>query len=290
MSLVLPTFLIPGAGKSGTSFLADVLSKHKDIFMSISKEPAFFSTYKSSGNYHRGIEFYQKNFWGYKGEKHIGEASTIYMYDPESPKLIKKHIPDVKLIFILRNPIERIYSNYWQDIKAGERLPDFHKMVLQRTPRIEEMIYVSRYDIHLKRYLNYFHRKQIQILLYDNLKRDPLQCINEALTFLELPPFNELPTINKVNLSAVPRFRLLSRILRNETLTQNIKAITPSPLIIFLKRILDKMRKLVLKPIVYPPMDKKAWDYLAKEFSEPIKDMSKVVGISLIHWLEYPYK
>ncbi len=289
MPLVLPTFLIPGAGKSGTSYLADVLSRHKDIFMPASKEPAFFSTYKNFGNYNRGMDFYQKNFFDYQGQRHIGEASTIYMYDPESPKLIKKHIPDVKLIFILRNPIERVYSNYWQDIKAGEKLPDFHKMVLERTQRIKEMIYVSRYDIHLKRYFSLFKDDQIEILLYENLKQNPLKCVNEILKFLDLPPFNILPTISQVNPSAVPRNRLLSKILRNEILTQNVKAITPSFMIAPLKRILDTMRDLILKPTKYPPMGEEIWTHLAEEFSEPIKTMSAIVGIDLGYWLNYPY-
>ena len=100
------------------------LGKHPDILMSSTKEPAYYTKY-----YNKGLDFYESFFKEYKGENAIGEATVEYMVCPETPERIYKAIPDIKLIFILRNPIERASSNYWHRIKSGHENRKFYEVI-----------------------------------------------------------------------------------------------------------------------------------------------------------------
>lgn len=106
---MLPNFLIVGAARAGTTSLYYYLKQHPDVFMSPKKEIDFFDVDK---NFEKGLDWYERYFEGYTGQKAIGEASPLYMYLEKVPKRIAKVIPDVKLIFILRNPVDRAYSHY----------------------------------------------------------------------------------------------------------------------------------------------------------------------------------
>ncbi len=285
--VILPTFIIPGAGKSGTSYVADVLGQHPDIFIPVFKEPAFFSTNQEHGLYNKGISFYQLSFNGYKGQSHIGEASTIYMYDPDSPSLIKKYIPDVKLIFVLRNPIDRVYSNYWQEIKAGKNLKDFKSMLFQNHPRIQEMITISFYSNYLKKYMELFDSENILILFYDDLKANNKAFFKNIFEFLNLNEESEgINFDSHVNVSAVPRSKLISRILRNQNLTQFVKALAPPGVLIHLKKGLEATRQKSLKPFKYPKMDQETRSHLSGVFKKSILELSELSNRDLTQWLE----
>ena len=128
---MLPTFIIAGAGKSGTTALWAYLNQHPEICMSRIKEPMFFTNllgYRQGGSieapvyegrYKSGLEWYEKLFAKCCQKRALGEASTAYMYAKDAAGLIKKTLPEVKLIFLLRNPVDRLYSNYWQERKYG---------------------------------------------------------------------------------------------------------------------------------------------------------------------------
>ncbi|RLF35719.1 MAG: sulfotransferase, partial [Thermoplasmata archaeon] len=109
---MLPNFVIAGPPKSGTTSLLFYLERHPDVF--VINEPHFFSR-----NYEKGIEWYESLFEKHKKEKAVGEKSPSYFFDPKVPLRIKKHIPDVKLIFIFRDPIKRAYSEYWHNVIHG---------------------------------------------------------------------------------------------------------------------------------------------------------------------------
>ena len=211
MQYVLPTFMIPGAAKGGTSYLAYVLGRHPDVCMTYPKEPGFFSTSPEKSApvvYHKGLGFYRKYFLEYRGQKHIGDASTIYFVDPASPRLIHQHIPNVKLVFSLRNPIDRVYSHYWEDIKNGRKRPDFKTFLFSKDEQSRRHLHCSRYDIHLRRYFAQFSRDQMLILLYDDLKNNRVHTIDTILSFLGLEPFPEGEDLDIiVNPPSLPRPR-----------------------------------------------------------------------------------
>jgi len=286
MEYILPTFLIPGAAKSGTTYLAKILSSHPDVFMPLFKEPWFFCTSGTLVVYHKGLDYYQRFFFGYGGQKHIGEASMGYMCDPDSPRLIHRHIPNIKLIFILRNPIDRLYSGYWEQIKQGRRLLNFNTLLFNRDETIEREIYISRYDIHLKRYFELFSRKQILVLLHDDLKRNHIGVINTILSFLELQPFLDETNLNFIaNPSTVPRSRTLSNLIfYNKKLFHFVWGTLPPRLNVPLGKTAMFLRNYLQKPFKYPDMDEEARGYLLEKFREPISNLSSMLKRDFSHW------
>ena len=281
----LPNFIIAGAAKSGTSYVANVLSMHQDIYMSECKEPGFYSTIFGAEIYDKGIDFYKKNFIGYNNEKCIGEASTVYMYDPDSPRLIKESLGEIKIIFILRNPVDRLYSNYWQDIKSGRSHPDFNSFCLEGGARYTYMFNVGLYAEHIKNFQKHFDKENILILSYSELKREPERFYRKITRFLSVKDFSEGFNYNfKINASAVPRSKLLARALRNKKFIQGVKQNTPDGLIVPFKKILELSRKLASKEKKYPAITPSIRRVISDKYRNSIVDLEKLTGNNYSSW------
>lgn len=280
-----PNFMIPGAGKSGTSFLAKVLGQHQDIFIPDKKEPAYFSTYSGRGRYAEGVRQYLKYFHGYSGERYIGEASTVYMYDPDSPKLIRENLGEIPLIFVLRNPVDRIYSNYWQDIKGGYKLPPFHEMVAQRHPMLCERVEISRYGKHLSRYLEYFDRSDITLIFFDELINNPESIIYSILDRLELPNFDtQVDFFKNENTSSVPRVRIISRALRSQAVMTPLRRIASPAASRWMQAVARSVRKWAEMEYSYPPMNRESRLILTSELLPDINIVEQIAGRDLTAW------
>src|SRR3712207_4104321 len=123
--MTLPNFLVIGAMKSGTTALYYYLEQHPEIYMSPVKEPNFFSQ-ENAADTVTHIGTYEQLFKGASGKKAIGEASHSYLYEPRAAAEIRRYVPKVKLIAILRNPIDRAYSHFLHMVRSGtEPLDDF---------------------------------------------------------------------------------------------------------------------------------------------------------------------
>jgi len=177
---MLPNFLICGAAKCGTTSLYEYLRSHSDIFMPLAKELDFFSNKNTMT-----LSEYENQFYGWKGEKAVGEASPSYMACSDAPKAIAEVIPDVKLIFLLRNPIERAYSAYWYYIWLGGMNSDrtFSEIIRVKGPDdfyLEEGFYYK----YIKRFREYFERDQIHCVITEELKGYPLEEVSKCFRFL----------------------------------------------------------------------------------------------------------
>lgn len=205
----LPNFLVIGASKSGTSSLNNLLQQHADIFMSEVKEPHYFCL-KGSGMRMAGpgdqrrlarvtaeLEAYQGLFRGSEGSAAVGEASTNYLYDPEAARLIRKTLPEVRLICLLRDPVERAYSAYRHVRRDGdEDAPSFLEGLQregQRRARGFDYLWWYRecgfYSRHLEVYTSLFDPEQVLLLPFSELAGGKVNALMEKVErFLELEP------------------------------------------------------------------------------------------------------
>ena len=179
---MLPNFLIIGAQKAATTWLAKCLSQHPEIFMVSQKEIHFFNNF-----FDRGTAWYQAHFKDWAGQPRIGEATPGYLSHPEAPGRIKTVLgPRVKLIASLRHPVDRAYSAFWQLMKQGRIPPETDFRTFMRNYDRFGLRYRGCYYTHLSRYFEYFPRQNLLILIYEEITQDSFQALKDCLEFLEV--------------------------------------------------------------------------------------------------------
>ena len=199
-SLRLPDFIIAGAPRCATTWLAEMLNRHPYISMAVplKPEPKFFLV---DDLFARGIEYYSQTwFEGLPANHLVGEKSTNYLESSEAAQRIFEHLPCVRLIFILRNPVDRAYSNYLWSAKNGlenESFPRALELEEKRNLILPDNFKYSRpfsyfsrglYAQMLNPYFILFPRKSILILRYEDLLDDSEKFVDAVFDFLGVHP------------------------------------------------------------------------------------------------------
>jgi hypothetical protein len=204
-----PDFLGLGAQKAGTSWISSCLYDHPQVCIPI-KDLHFFSRER---NWVRGITWYEEQFARCGPKSMAGEFSTSYLADPVAPGRIHEHYPRVRMITCLRNPAERAFSNFLNDLQAGTLPPraSFEEAVESHPEYTQQGAYASQ----LRRYLDLFPRESMLIVLYDDLQRDPLPFMSSIYRFLEVDDaFVPRMLHERVNVARVPRSTTADRLAR----------------------------------------------------------------------------
>jgi hypothetical protein len=202
----LPNFLVIGATKGGTTSLHHYLGQHPEIFVLPQKETNFFAQDSSLCLIDQTVtskEEYAALFADAGDAKAIGETSPAYLAVPDTPELIAKMIPDIKLITILRNPIERAHSHFLMRKRQGKETRETLEECLQIDDLDPMRSYKSRgfYGEQLERYRKQFPMEQIHVFLYEDFLEDPLQVCKECSQFLDVddtftPDMSEKHNVN----------------------------------------------------------------------------------------------
>ena len=210
----LPTFLILGAQKSGTTSLYAALAAHPDVLPSSRKEVHYFDNH-----YHRGLLWYRSHFplrfyqtwlgWMRGRTIHSLEASPYYLFEPRVAARVAQCLPDMRGIVLLRNPIERAYSHYQHEVRAGREPLSFEEALQAEEIRLKEeeqklladsryisptygrYSYLARglYADQLQRWYGCFARSQILVMQSESLFADPEAALEQITTFLDLRPW-----------------------------------------------------------------------------------------------------
>ena len=165
----LPHFIVIGAMKSATTTLHEQLARQRGLFMSRSKEPNFFS---DDENYARGIEWYASFFAGAGDHLLLGESSTHYTKLPTHPHTVERMVralPRVKLIYVMRHPIDRLTSHYLHELTVGQISVGLEEAV-ERHP---ELVDYGRYSMQLEPYLRVYGPESILPLFFNRLVDQP---------------------------------------------------------------------------------------------------------------------
>ncbi|OXM59496.1 sulfotransferase domain-containing protein [Amycolatopsis vastitatis] len=206
-----PSFFLLGAGKSGTTSLHHYLRQHRDVCMSVPKEPYYFET-----EYVKGPQFYfNRYFPHWKGEPVVGDARQRHLYLPFAPARIFAHNPRAKLVAILRNPVERLVSDWWHWRSRGMEELDLGDAFRADLDRIDAglgyhsaeeqaayeatlaedgkgmyRVYVDSgyYAEQLQRYIDLFGRERLHLAWFEDLVADPWTVTAELLDFLGVDP------------------------------------------------------------------------------------------------------
>ncbi|MGH2728637.1 MAG: sulfotransferase family protein [Actinomycetota bacterium] len=190
---MLPTFLVIGAMKSGTTSLHAYLGAHPDVFMAEPKELDFFVEGK---NLERGLDWYEERFGAAGDARARGEASTNYTkhpFFPDVPERIARVIPDVRLIYVVRHPIRRMVSQYLHHVaEYGERKPAAEALL--SNPMIFAL---SDYATQIERYLDHFSREQILIVTSEDLYGRRAETMRTIYRFVGADDEKTPPTLDR---------------------------------------------------------------------------------------------
>jgi len=203
-----PNFMIVGAARSATTSLYLYLDKHPRVYLSkpLVPEPTFF-VYPEE--YKKGLKYYlETRYRDVDNETAVGEKSTKYMTVPGTAKRISDNFSDMKVIFILRDPVKRAISNYWWSVKNGLEKLSLEEALSQeeeeRVARyqgkwklIEPHSYKSRgfYIGFIRQYLKFFARDKILVLITEEMEKDPDSVVNETFNFLGVDRMKKVPTV-----------------------------------------------------------------------------------------------
>lgn len=301
----LPQFIIVGAMKAGTNSLCHILNNHPQIFIpdqeifffdidDIEQHPDFL-VYSSDSwsypnyekNFDRYVSWYLSFFKRAKESQVIGECSTSYLASRKAARRIAELLPNVKLIFILRDPTLRAYSHYWHHLRTGRAIYDFEH-TLQYMPMT--IIGRSLYKAQIERYKTYFPHESLKFIIFEEFIQSMEELIKDICRFIGISPEIDLHSIDThKNPTLIPR-NLLLQILRNKILRgQSLwiyedhlpdrRSKRPRASSAFFKKIdnfFDKINPILGKGM--PPMKPQTRKLLNELFARENQGLSELVG------------
>jgi hypothetical protein len=296
----LPNFLIIGAAKCGTTALYSYLQQHPDVFLSPSKEPQFFA-FEGETLRFRGpgvtinetaitrLDDYRALFADVRGESAIGEASALYLYVEKAADRIRRHLPEVRLIAILRNPVDRAYSSFMHLRREGrEPITDFRAALAAESGRIRDdwgFLWryrdMGRYHEKLRRYYDRFPREQIQVLLYDDFRADAPAAVRSVFRFLGVDEGFLPDTSLEHNVSGIPRSRAVYDALWGKSrVGRALEQILPG------RWLADVRARSASRLLRREPLDPALREELIREWREDVLPLQDLIGRDLSRWLE----
>lgn len=204
-----PNFLVVGAAKAGTTWLYSCLRSHPDVFVPLNKEIHFFSY----GNlYSNGIDWYENFFSDVTNEIAIGEISPSYLSLPDAAERIFQYNPHMKLIFILRDPIQRAYSHYCMALSQQKVSSNIELGMTTDIPQVTWSLYYQQ----VLRFTNLFPLENMKFVIFEDLKTNPDSILEEIFDFIGVQPSRiQVSATNPKNKKKpLPKYPTLSRFLR----------------------------------------------------------------------------
>lgn len=294
MKLKTPNFIIIGAAKSGTTTLYEYLCRHPQIYMCTPKEPDFFSV---DANYAKGMDWYYSLFKDAKATQICGEASTTYSrwhQHPLSVERIHSELPKVKLIYIMRHPVDRAYSFYIHRFKGSLHKPQyavsntFEETIKQQSEFIESSYYLEQ----IEKYLPFFPQESFLFLLMEDLIERPAETLKKILTFIDVEPQIELIEQEKIVANKAGDYpewfvkKQLLNPLKKVPGVNLVSSLLPEQL---KSSVYQKIKKAKYKEwkssqFLPPPMLPETRAMLIDRFREPNLKLAQFLNRDLSHW------
>lgn len=266
-----PTFLFIGPDKTGSSWIYEYLDAHPQCFVPEAKDLYFFDR-----EYSRGLKWYEKFFApATSGQTAVGELSHDYILSDEVADRIRRDLPDVKLISVIRNPIDRTYSHYLYLRRSGLTQDSFSDALTKFPDLVEN----SRYSVMLQRYRDRFPDEQLCFLMFDDLKRRPQVFGNQLTDFLGIERM-DAENIGVVRPASRARSYHLARLMK-------VGAAVARKL--GLQNLVGRVKHGALGQSLYVPIDKSERERLSAEdravleeiFAEEFRWLQAFTGIDM---------
>lgn len=267
-------FLIIGAAKCATTWLQWALMASPDVWMP-APELHFFSR-----EYDRGMGWYLDQFKERTDARVIGEKSNSYLTQPHAAERIEAHLPGVRLIVQMRDPVARAYSDYCMLLRRGEVSADIREYLDPDRAADGRFLADGRYAHHLKRFHDHFGRERILPLVYEDISSDPERHLDRVAQFLGLeapPPVPETGRVKDRNTAIVPN-RLRRLLLPVRPFIDPLRDTLPIRL----------LRNAVARKINYPPLPGDLEEKLVEFYRDEIEELRRMTGCDLSKWRHGP--
>ena len=297
--MVMPNFIIIGAGRAGTTSLYHYLQQHPQAYMSPTKETNFFGYSEGySGEFGKvpfpitSLKKYQNLFRSVARERAIGEASPLYLSFPGCAENIKTHIPGVRIIVLLRNPMERAYSSYLRNRRDGFERRNFACALRdENIGRIAELSYgqanyvnIGFYYVHLTRYYDLFDPANIAVFLFDDMQADTHAFLKHVFRFLEIDEDFIADVSIRHNAAGLPRYRILKPLLWKSRFIGPLRRVLPN---VMVRRALAIQERLRSRQLFIPPLVPELRRELTNVYRADVEKLQGLIQRDLSMWLAH---
>ncbi|MEB3358257.1 MAG: sulfotransferase [Synechococcales bacterium] len=284
VSRVFPDFIMIGAGKVGSTSIYEFFVDHPQVCIAAQKETYYFipadqrEALKPWGAITSEVE-YTKQFAHAQPDQIWGEISTNYYAYPESAALIHQAIPDVKLIAVLRNPIDRAYSSFQMRLREVGDVASFEtELNHPNSPQTARGFY---YKLLLP-YFERFPRQQIRVLFFDDFVKDQQAFFDQLCAFLDIPPL-PIKTQYHGRKGGTPSSLWLHRLLSTDNLLRRVGATLLKP---FLG---EKHRRTIREAMLARNIQKKQLPAALREqlsalYRDDLRQLEQLLETDLGHW------
>lgn len=291
-----PNLFIAGVPKAATTTWHRVLSRHPEVFMPDKKEPRFLNTDFTFDYRVETEEEYLSLFEDAEDEPRRGEASPWYVYSEDAARKIRERVEDPRIIVLLRDPVERLYSLHGQFVmtgaesiesfrealaaqdarKRGERIP------LRREP-LEGLFYwdIAHYAPHVCRYQETFDDHELKFIRFEDFTRDPEAIYREICEFIDVDPTVDVPIPNSNAHQEIRSKRFREFVRDPPPAVQKVTALFP---LAWREELREVLKGVNRKETERDPMP----DDLRRELTEhcrpDIEELENLLGWDLTDW------
>jgi len=295
----LPDFLLAGSAKCGTTTIIQYLQRQNSEFLPELKEPSYLS-FGNEKTHYTDARFNSKVIW--KTDEYIslfqkatdsqiiGDASTSYLYTAEKTihnisSLYKEKASDLKVIVVLRNPIDRAFSHYTHLIRNGIENLEFSEAITAENIelRSKEMwgfdyTGYGLYGEQLVLFKKFF--KHILVIDFEELS-EPNILMQKIYEFLEIKNPQIVTETISANPSGIPKNRLVTSLIRSKRFKKIIKSLAPKSSLPLFQKMKDGLLK---KSVVKPKMREQDKQYLHEFFKRDIEQLERILNRNLNSW------
>lgn len=291
--LILPNFIVTGAARAGTTYLFSLLRQHPEIALpgrieqiASAKDLHFFDCPEAQHS-NLNLADYARHFADADGKRAVGEVATSYIYFDWVAGTIARYLGEIKLIFLMRNPIKRAYAHYWHELMIGKETFTFEEAIRFEPARLAQgytenyrFSYVARgkYMQQIRHYLPYFPRENLLFLFSEDLYEQPGETLAQVCRHLDVDPNFQFDYDVNQHHMPVPIFPSLYRSLRS--IHHN-----------FAQRRFGGWRlarlarasysRLPRSNRPYPPMKHETYEYLRGVFRADVSELSAFLDTDL---------
>jgi hypothetical protein len=289
-----PTFICVGAGKAGTTWLWDMLRRHPDVFLPQEKELHWFNDISYDGpdvrnpNHAKPLSWYLGFFREARPGQVCGEISPSYLWSDTAPELIHRFDPAMRILVILRDPVERLFSSYLFGRQVGQIGAISFEEALERFPHLLERAPACR---SVERYLDLFGRAQVHVVLYDDVVADPAGVVRGVQRFIGVPEQVPADVSSRRNVTGASRFPRTTMALMQGRMRLRKHGL--EPLVDLGKRVglvhvfrffQGQVRPYERKPEVDPATEAR----LRQRFLDDVEGLERLLQVDLRSWKPSP--